>query len=117
MIKEAGTTDEAPLRESLRLRRFETANGQSLPATVVRLLLRPLVDCEGDFDLVIGLETIVAEILECTHGRARLVKRKHDWAVYAVVAGSGAFHQSMLIWLAHKAVKNKWSLIEDHERP
>ncbi|GAA5510033.1 hypothetical protein Rcae01_05539 [Novipirellula caenicola] len=117
LIQDAANVVEEPLRESLRLKKFEIPEGKIVDGNVVRLLLRPLVGCEDAVDLQLGLVDTVAAILQLSDSRAKMVKRHDSWAVYAVLIGSDMLCQSMITWLAHKAVRNKWSLIEDVLRP
>lgn len=117
MIKQATDVDEQRLRDLSRLKRFETTDGQIISGNVVRLLLRPLLDNGDDPDLKHGLEATLSAVIECTEGRARMTKREQGWAIYAVVAGNPACYRGVITWLAHTAVRNKWSLVEDLERP
>tara|TARA_R110002073_G_scaffold80260_3_gene193391 strand:- start:8886 stop:9305 length:420 start_codon:yes stop_codon:yes gene_type:complete len=117
MIKQASDVDESRFVELLRLRRLEMADGQIVSGNVVRLSLRPLVDCEYDFELKQGLEATISAVIECAQGRVRMVKREQEWAVYAVISDSAALCQSAITWLAHKAMNNHWSLVQDFECP
>ncbi|GAA4446951.1 hypothetical protein GCM10023156_08450 [Novipirellula rosea] len=117
MIKQATDVDEQRLRDLSRLKRFETTDGQIISGNVVRLLLHPIVGCGDDSDLKQGLEATLSAVIECTEGRARMAKREQGWAIYAVIAGSSSCYRGVITWLAHMAVRNKWSLVEDLERP
>ncbi|WP_345324542.1 hypothetical protein [Novipirellula rosea] len=115
IIKQASNVDESRFVELLRIRRLELADGQLVSGNVVRLSLRPLIDSEHDFELKQGLEATISAVIECTQGRARMAKREQDWTVYAVISDSPALCQSAITWLAHKAMNNHWSLVQDFE--
>ncbi|GAA5510032.1 hypothetical protein Rcae01_05538 [Novipirellula caenicola] len=112
LIRKAQKLEDHAVREQLTQEAIDTIDGELIDIKVDRLILRPLVGCEKDKDLHLGLEKTVAGILGVTHQHMKISTHDDTLSVYAVFFGSYVFRRSIIIWLAQRAMKNKWSLVE-----
>ncbi len=80
---------------------------------VVRLVLHPLARNEIDAESESGLEKVIVMILEVCESYPQVSQNADTWSVYAGFAGAYEFRRGIISELAYKALKLKWSLIEE----